>query len=219
MRITILGSCRQSSLLTLYPCTTIRDDLTYPHYTKEAIQAIEFCKGTLMIAPELTRYVFRSGILDKKELDPAAFREQFDSTDLFVIEIASRISYEYGGAHVHHILAEPEWGFQHRADIVQRDLTDGEIEQDLLVMRNLLQPKKMMIVSHIYTRQTGKRYDLVSLLRTLCTKHGIPFFDPVAELGVCDPTLVYLHEPLLAHYSTYGHKVIGQKYKEFIDRL
>lgn len=219
MRVTILGSCRQESLLSLYPCTTIRDRLTYPHYTKEAVQAIEFCKGISPIPVELTQFMFRTGILDNKQLAFESFHSEFKATTVFVIEIASRIAYEYMGFYAHHILTEPKYGFQHIPSIGQRDLTDHEIEQDLLRMKELVYPKKMMIVSHIYSRKTGKRYELVQLLRSLCMKHSIPFFDPVEQLGECDQERVYVKEDRLAHYSDLGHSMIREKYKEFIDRL
>lgn len=219
MRITVFGSCRQQTLYNYYQCTSIRDGLTYPHYSKEVVQAIEFCKGVSTIVPGLTQFLFRSGILDKKILSPESFRSEFDATDLFVIEIASRISYEYAGFYAHHILTEPQYGFKHAQDVVQRDLSDTEIEQDLLRMKQLVSPKRMMIVSHIYSRKTGKRYELVQLLRMLCAKHDIPFFDPVEQIGACDQANVYVKEDRLAHYSDLGHAMIGKKYKEFIDRL
>lgn len=219
MRLTILGSCRQQSLFDQYPCTAIRDTLTYPHYTKEVIQAIEFCKGVSTIPPELTQFLFRTGILDRKTLDPESFRSEFESTDLFVVEIASRISYEYAGFYAHHILTEPQYGFKHIKDIAQRDLTDEEIEQDLVRIKQLVYPKKLMVVSHIYSRKIGKRYELVQLLSTLCAKHTIPFFDPVEQLGRCDESQVYVKEDKLAHYSDIGHVMIGKRYKYFIDQL
>jgi len=73
MQLTILGSCRQDSLYHMFPVTPIRDSLTYPHYTKEVIQAIEFCQGVSTIPRELTRSLFRTGILSKQELDPVLF--------------------------------------------------------------------------------------------------------------------------------------------------
>jgi len=65
MRITILGSCRQDSLYNYYNITNIKNNLTYPHYSKEIVQAIEFCKGKSPISHALTRSIFRSGILSK----------------------------------------------------------------------------------------------------------------------------------------------------------
>lgn len=219
MRLTVLGSCRQDSLYKLYPCTSIRNELTYPHYTKEVLQAIEFCKGVSTIRPELSQYLFRSGILEQKALYSKTFQQDFEETDLFVIEIASRISYKYANHYTHHILTEPLYGFCNRDEIVQRDLTDHEIEQDLLRIVELIRPKKLMIVSHIYTRTTGKRYELVKLLSKLCATHSIPFFDPIVQLGSFDPHRLFVKEDTLAHYTEEGHHEIGKKYNEFINRL
>jgi hypothetical protein len=48
MIITILGSCRQEYLRTLYEITDIQDNISFPHYTKEMLEVIKFCKyGTL----------------------------------------------------------------------------------------------------------------------------------------------------------------------------
>jgi hypothetical protein len=59
MKLTIFGSCRQESLYSNYSATNIRNNLTYPYYTKEIVQAIGFCKG---IPYNLTKSIFRSGI-------------------------------------------------------------------------------------------------------------------------------------------------------------
>lgn len=44
MKITVLGSCRQYSLREDYSVTNIQEDISYPHYTKEILQVINFCK-------------------------------------------------------------------------------------------------------------------------------------------------------------------------------
>ena len=41
--ITILGSCRQDSLYKKYKITSIKNNLSYPHYTKEVLQVIKYC--------------------------------------------------------------------------------------------------------------------------------------------------------------------------------
>lgn len=216
MKITILGSCRQDSLYTLYPVTSIRNELTYPHYSSEIVQAIEFCKGISTIPPEMTQHVFRSGILGKYQINPQRFYDEFNNTELFVIEIASRISYMYNGWYVHHILGEQQYGFKHISDIIQRDLTDEEIEADLIKIKTLLSPKKIMVVSHIYTRTTGKRYELVKLLEKICSKHTIPFFDPSVQLKDSDQEKLYVNEALLSHYTPYGHSEVAIQYDRFI---
>ncbi len=67
--ITIFGSCRQSSLYSKYNVTNIQEDLTYPHYTKEILQAIRFCKGISSITEEQTALCFRTCILRNKNVN------------------------------------------------------------------------------------------------------------------------------------------------------
>jgi hypothetical protein len=215
--VTILGSCRQHSLKSKYNVTEIQESLTYPHYTKEITQTIQFCKGISRISPEDTKYCFRTGLLNKKELDYLDFKKSFDNTDIFVIEIASRISYEWGGVYMHHIATEEKYGFPDRESIVVRDLTDEEIEEDLIKIRELLYPKPFIVVSDIATRTTGKRYELVNLLNTLCQNLDIPFIDPWVYLQHEDQRRIFVKEHVLAHYTDYGHSLILEVYNNFIN--
>jgi hypothetical protein len=123
----------------------------------------------------------------------------------------------YNGHWAHHILAESQYGCQDIETIQIRDLTDEEIEIDLLRMKELVSPKPMMIIGHIYTRTTGKRYELVQLLKRLCVKHSIPFFDPVEYTREYSPEELYQKDELLSHYTQAGHTIIGRKYIEFIN--
>jgi hypothetical protein len=94
--ITIFGTCRQHPIKKMFNCTSIQEDLTYAQYSKEILQAIKFCKGNEnLITPEMTRYCFRAGILNKTQVSNVNFIDQFNATDLFVIEIASMKSFEY----------------------------------------------------------------------------------------------------------------------------
>jgi hypothetical protein len=219
MYITILGSCRQDSLYKYFNITNIRDSLTYPHYSKEILQAARFCKGDLLIPPEQTQHIFRSGILAKQPLYPDSFRSNFEKTDLFVVEVASRLFYTYGGFYAHHIITEPQYEFQDISNVVQGQLTDSEIEEDLVQLKQVLHPKPFCIVTHICTRTHGSRYELVQLLKRLCAKHRIYLFDPVAELAIYDPDVLYEKEAVLSHYTKEGHALIGAKYNTFIQRI
>jgi len=216
MLITSLGSCRQHSLYTHFQVTHIQEALTYPHYTKEIIQAIEFCKGISTIPESMTTSVFRSGILGQQTLHYKEFESSFNASDMIVMEIASRIAYTYKGYYVHHILTEPEYGCIDISNIEVRELTDEEIEADIWRIKELLSDKKIVISSHVYTRTHGKRYDLVVLLRSLCLKYNIPFFDPMQHLVGIDLDTVFVKEEGLCHYTPIGHQIIGEKYRQFI---
>ena len=222
MRITVFGSCRQDSLYGHYDVTHIRNDLTYPHYSKEVLQAAQFCAGISRLSPFQTVYAFRSGILGQKVLRADDFRAAFDSTDVFVVEIASRLEYTYGSAHVHHILTEPQYGFHDISGIRVRRQTDEEIEQDLCALKALFasKGKPWAVITHISTRASGERQGLVDLLKDLCFKHGIPCFDPATALSVAERATAFeAGERVLAHYTPAGHAAMRGHYARFIDSL
>ena len=219
MKVTIFGSCRQQPLLAHYAGTSIQEALTYPHYTKEIIQAIEFCKGMPI---HHTQHCFRSGILNKTPItNQADLQREYEESDVIVVEIASRLCYEWNNLYLHHIATEDQYGFYDRNAIIQRELTDEEIEADLWRIKQLVQsgakPKKLLVASHIYTRDQGKRYNLVSLVEHLCRKYDISFISP-SEYLVHD-TDVYQEESVLAHYTDKGKHLIGLVYKEKIENL
>jgi hypothetical protein len=216
MKITIFGSCRQQPLSEYYTVSSIQDTLTYPHYTKEIIQAIEYCKGIHDMKSSDTLYCFRTCILHKREIsNKNNLIREFEETDLFVIEIASRIAYEYNNLYVHHILTEEEYGFTNRDQIVQRELSDIEIEHDIVRIKELLYPKKILIVSHIYTRPYGKRYDLIRHIDRVCLRHNIPFLSPSEYIG--QRSDIYQDEPVLSHFTEVGKQYMSRLYKNTID--
>ena len=217
MKITILGSCRQDSIYDIFPVTSIRNNLTYPHYTKEIIEVIEFCSKKKTYPEVDTTYIFRSGILDRKVMNPNLFFKEFNETDLFVLEICSRKAYTYNGYYVHHILSEPKYEFTDIQNIEVYHQTDEEIEEDILKIRELLSPKPFFIVGHICTYSHGSRYELIQLLKKLCEKYNIPFFDTMEELKGYNTNSLYEKESKLSHYTQYGHSVVREKYKDFID--
>jgi hypothetical protein len=212
MKVTIFGSCRQHAIYKFCDVTPIQEHLTYTHNTREMIQAIEFCKGAFA-SPLPTSICFRSGILARAPPNPAPFQAAFLETDLFVLEVATRKVYTYRDTCVHHILSEEKYGFYDWQKIVSRDLTDEEIEADLVSIVKRLAPKPLLVVSHVYTKQEGKRYELVKLLRHLTTKYMIPFLDPMEELQGEDPMQLFEKEQVISHYTPYGHTQIEKVYR------
>jgi len=143
------------------------------------------------------------------------FKTEFDNTSLFLVEIASRIAYvhTFGNApnptYLHHIAEEREYGFPYRDQIMKQDLTDDQIEEDILTIRRELYPKPFIIISHFATYDHGKRYELIKLLETICAKYDIPFLnqsDIVAKYG----TDILQKEPILAHYTDVGKTYVGK---------
>jgi hypothetical protein len=155
-------------------------------------------------------------------LNPEQFTESFNNTDLFIIEIASRLCYEYEGHYVHHIaLDNIRYRLHDYTKIYKRELTDNDIEHDILEIKHLLAGKKLLIVPHIYTRATGKRYELVQLIQKICEKYEIPFLDISYELNKIHPdtSSIYLPETVLAHYTKYGESVVADIYRTKIETL
>jgi hypothetical protein len=217
MNVTIFGSCRQKAIERHHNVTSTQERLTYPHYTKEIIQAIQFCKNKDIIPLEKTRWCFRAGILSKEPIS-YDFKSEFDNTDIFVIEVASRIAYQYEETYVHHILEEEQYGFQERDKIVKRVQTDEEIEEDILTIRKLLYPKPFIIVPHIYTYTTGHRYELINLLKTLTSKMNIPFLDISSHLHNYE-NVYNLNEDRLMHFTEYGNEICSHIYKTEIENV
>lgn len=218
VNVSILGSCRQTSICKYFPTTNLHEELTYPHYTKEIIQAIEYASGVKKINDIDTLYCFRKGILHRSPIQYEKVRELFNQTDIFLVEIASRKKYMYNGNYVHHILTEEKYGFPNRNDIEITNQTDEEIEEDLIRIRELLYPKPFIVISHLHTRTTGIRYQLISLLDKVCKDLDIPFMNPSYLLRNYNPTDLYEQENVLMHYTETGHHHIGMLYKEWIEK-
>ena len=210
--ITILGSDRQEPIKEYLTLSSIQDNLNYPHYTKEILQEIRYLKYK-NIPNEFTKYCFRNGLLSncEKEISDSEYnnlKKEFDKTTFFLIEIGSRISYKWNNLYMHHIAEEEKYGFYDRNNIIKEELTDEEIEDDIIQIKNELYPKPFIIISHFSTYETGKRYELIQLLKKICEKLSIPFLnqsDVVKEHGIN----ILVDEPVLAHYNEEGSKIIG----------
>uniref|UniRef100_A0A6C0F160 Uncharacterized protein n=1 Tax=viral metagenome TaxID=1070528 RepID=A0A6C0F160_9ZZZZ len=227
--ITILGSCRQDSLYNNYRITSLKNNISYPHYSKEILQLINFCLNN-NIPEEETKYIFRSAILSNSTIKwSESLKNEVLNTDVFIIEIASRISYSYNDKYVHHILYDDtKYNNNYKNKIIVRDLTDEEIENDIdelckiLNNRNNIKKNNIIIVGHIVTKPSGKRYDLLCLLENICNKKNIPFINPVKEItkrGNRILDLVNTNEHHINHYNDRGHSIIGNIYRDFIDKI
>jgi hypothetical protein len=217
VRVTIFGSCRQDALFDDFMVNSIRENLTYPHYPKEIIQAINYCRGFFCPSRELASGLFRYPLLHHRRIRTGKIMGEFNKTDIFAVEIASRIEYIYKGHYCHHIATDSKYGFNGRDEISIRDATDAEIECDLRRIKELLFPKPFFIISHFYTRNKGKRYELVRLLERICLSNNIPFLDPVLHFHGEDAEKLYKKEAVVSHYTPFGHELIRNVYLNFIE--
>jgi hypothetical protein len=225
LNITIFGSCRQNSIYKLHNVSSIQEKLSYPHYTKEILQVINFCKfGNL--SPLQTLYTFRTPMLNKIPLgdkDIEIFKREFENTDIFILEIASKKCYKYKDIYVHHIAEEPEYNSGIITDIEKRSQNDQEIENDIIEIKNIIN-KPIIIVSHLVTYDSGDRFNLSNLLENVCKKHNIMFLNPVKELkknlgNFFDTEKLFKKENTIAHYTDYGNEKISEIYRDFINNI
>jgi hypothetical protein len=220
MIVTILGSCRQETIKDIenITVTSIQDDVSFPHYSSEILEVIKFCKyGD--ISPEETTTVFRTPILQNKPIFlNSSIKRDFESTNIFVIEIASKKTYKFNGRFVHHILYDLEEHrdkYGHKIQIF--DESDEEIEDNILLMKKELN-RPILIVSHICTYNSGSRFDLTQTLEKICDKHNIPFLNPGKELLKRGYNVIDLlhEEERLGHYNDTGKSIIKDIYKDFL---
>jgi len=219
-KITIFGSCRQDSLYNSnYDITSIQNEISYPHYTKEILEIIKFIKYN-HITPFETMKTFRTPIITQTPIYSSKYKTELENTDIFIIEIASKLAYELENRYVHHVMHDNQniTGYN---NVNKKTQTDEEIETDILKIKEELNTNNIIIVGHIVTYEKGERYKLSNLLQTICTKHNILFIDPVKEITKKGHDIYDLikNEYIISHYNEKGHVVIKEIYDDFIKKF
>lgn len=216
--ITILGSCRQDSLYKKFNITSIKNNLSYPHYTKEVLEVIKYCLFD-NLTPEQTM-IFRSPILQNRPLKNNPFLNEIKKSDIIFIEIASKKYYKYKELYAHHILYDNNKYNKNKNEIETGTLTDKEIIDDLHEIITLLHSKKIIFVGHLVTKKEGDRYDLLTLIKNFCLKNNILFIDPMEELLENELSIHEIIEDpntYFAHYTKKGHEEILKIYEKYIN--
>jgi hypothetical protein len=216
--LTILGSSRQDSICDIdgYQITNIRDKITHTHYTGEILQSIRYCKYN-NITPRETVECFRTPILSKKPLCFNDIKNDYNKTELFILEIASKLSYKYNNKYVNYILQEFN---DYKDKIIVETETNEDIENNIVeIIKEINIP--LIIVGYIVTYNKGSRYDLLKFLEKLCMKYNIFFIDPVKEItkeGYNINDLIK-KEDKITNYNELGHSVIKKIYVKYISQL
>ena len=221
--VTAFGSCRVSYVTNN---TRLSDAITYTHTTREVLQLIQFLKGDLKLEPPYSEICFRTGLLRGAPLlwEPV-FRDLYEQTDVFVVEVCSRKKYMHGGLCLHDLGVDkrfPNFNRRTPANVLEEfrveEQTDEEIRQDLLELKAILSPRKMVVVSHYNAKLGGEylasRNALVELLKGVCAENAIPFLDPTEVLSEFPQEVVI--SPDLAHYTQFGMNEFTRKLNAFI---
>lgn len=193
MRTTLLGTCRLKTIKSLLECTTIDEDVSYTHSTKEVLQLLRVIKKELNLPPDVMQYAFRSGIVSGKPVNiDQGIIDQFNSTQLFIIEICSIKCYIYEGFYLHHLAVDSRWDWDFwtktpdhiklGTHIVEQ--TRSEIEEDIEEIQRLLQGRKIVVVTHILPQNSKlqKRKYLIDILSSVCATRGIDIIQPTENL-------------------------------------
>ena len=238
--ITILGSCRQNSIRNVFSVNNIQEKLNYCHNTKEIIQTLKLCKNIINFDVNVQLLSLRTSILQKSEINFEKIYEEYNNSNLIVIEIASLKCHELiinnEIIQCHHIAYDkPElYNYpQNISNIIKlRKQTEEEIEEDIKQIMELVFPKKILIVTHFATDINSSRYKLINIVENICKKYNITYINPnillekynVNELFGNDTEINLINKEdtnytYIAHYSKFGHEKIQELYKKNIELL
>tara|TARA_B110000444_G_scaffold235832_1_gene247188 strand:- start:556 stop:1296 length:741 start_codon:yes stop_codon:yes gene_type:complete len=210
MIVTPFGSCRIEDIAH---SSNLSNEISYTHCTKEIIQLIKYINGDIKLENYYDRFCMRKSIINKESMkyDPS-FKERFDKTNVFVLEITSMKKYMYKDKYFSHMAVDrrlfdkdykntPEDIFNETNVILQ---TDEEIENDILEIQKLVFPRPIIVISHINVTYKGKKLHkrdyLITLLEKICKKNKIMFINPTNLLTQFEQSDIM--EPDLGHINT-----------------
>lgn len=215
MSITLFGTCRINLIRNN---DNLNNAVNYTHCTKEVIQQIQFLLGEKEFPPPFDICCFRTGIVNKSPIAYSKdFRTKFTESNLCVLEICSSKKYICNNNHeyyLHHLAVDtrpaghyyngtPQSVFDQYQCVQQ---SDEEIENDILEIRTLLEPRELVVVSHYNAKLNGEylasRKKLIVLLIQICTKHNIRLIQPSEVLQEHEQSDVITDD--LGHYTELG---------------
>ena len=210
MICTLFGSCRISKI---HGSNNLNRLINYTHCTKEVLQFINFLKGNLEIPYPYNISCFRTAICNNIPIHYCKeFTDNFDRTDIFIIEICSSKKYIENNYYLHHLSVDKKRHWYHKTvnSILEKSTmetqTDEEIENDILEIQRLLHPKRIIIISHYNAKKDGKllesRNKLICLLDKICKKHSIYFINPTVVLQSYNQCVILKDD--LGHYTNKG---------------
>lgn len=193
MKTTLLGTCRLRVIKSLLDCTTIDEDVSYTHSTKEVLQLLKVLSGELKLPLDMMQYAFRTGIMNGRPVEIGQkIVDQFNNTQLFIIEICSIKCYTYKGVYLHHLAVDSRWDWNFwirtpahiKYDTRITEQTREEIEKDIEEIQRFLHGKKIVLVTHILppSDKLQKRKYLIDILNEVCETRGLSIISPTENL-------------------------------------
>jgi hypothetical protein len=90
------------------------------------------------------------------------------------------------------------------------------LEKDLSEIVDRIGNKKIVLTSNFVTRDLGSRYSIFESINSFAKERGISFVDTKEIFNYWSIQDILIEEPVLAHLSDLGHKIMGERYKEAI---
>lgn len=152
---------------------------------------------------------------------------QFNNTTHFIVEICSNALYISNNYFLHHLAVDPRFDEYRLTDLdiinntIKKYQNIEEIKSDILELKNLLQPKKMVIVTHINAKNgntvLNRRDNLIQTLEIICKEYNISIINPTMILEHNRQDRILTND--LGHYTPYGEQVVGSLFKREIEKI
>jgi hypothetical protein len=226
MTVTVFGTCRINGIKHNNNLSNL---INYTHSTKEVIQQIKFLLGLKTFPSPFDILCFRTGMINKAPIIyDSIFNKLFIGSTVCVIEICSDKKYIYDDFFLHHLCVDkrfPENNLNTPKLILDNfkciKQTYTEIENDILEIKKLLEPKKIIFVTHYNAKMNGKyiesRNNLITCLSEICQKYNIPILKPSEVLKDYKQEDVIYDD--LGHYTSFGHNKFNEYLNNFIETL
>lgn len=153
----------------------------------------------------------------------------FQKTDVFIVEIASKICYEANQSYYHHVAYDSPSTLLNKNNKKNKKLSpikirpriqdNEEIKRDLDVIIKLLGAEKVIFVTHFYTRENSSRAELAKDIEMYLKNSKIAVINPTKLLDRWSEKEVFISEEILSHYSPIGHELISEYYRKEIIKL
>jgi len=221
---TLFGTCRIKDIKN---SNMLNEDINYTHSTKEVIQMIQFLKGEITLPDLYATLCFRTGIVQNR---PIFFTEElkkkFTESKRCIIEICSEKTYMFDKYYLHHLCVDPRFLDTHTN--TPKEILDGyicskltyeEIECDILEIKKLIEPRKMILVTHydaiLDTDYIESRHTLITAVSQIAEKHGICIVNPRDVLK--DYGQVEVLSKDLGHYTNLGISLFTNYMNNLLD--
>ena len=223
MSITLFGSCRINNVIGN---NNINNLTTYTHSTKEVLQLIYFLMGQLKLEAPLDKLCFRTGIVENRPINyNEALLLKFIESTTIIIEICSDKTWVYNNNYLHHLCVDKRFAsFNNNTpkqvlnDFKCIKQTPEEIEADLLKIKDLIKPRKMILVTHYNSVINGNfiesRNNLMMLLNKIAKMYDINIVNPSEVLKAYKQEEVMKED--LGHYTDFGLTKITEYLNNYI---